>query len=89
MADKKKTERPPLKAFLEHQGKALEETGKALAELLPKGFRDHAEAALDESKQGFEVLFDSVIDTVDEGLERLRRNPKSDQAKDKVKVKVE
>jgi hypothetical protein len=89
MADKKKTERPPLKAFLHHQGRAIEETGKALAELLPRGFRDHAEAALDESKQGFGALFDGVIDTVDEGLDRLRRKPKGKPGKDKVKVEVE
>lgn len=87
--DQKKTELPPLKAFIEHQGKALEETGKAIVSLLPKDFRDHAENAAHESKQGFEALFDGVIDTVDEGLERLRRKPKSDQEKDKVKVEVD
>lgn len=90
MADKKEqTERTPLSAFLQHQGKAVEETGKAFVALLPKGFREHAETALDESRQGFEVLFDGVIDTVESGLGRLRRKPKEKTAKDKVKVKVE
>lgn len=86
---KEQAERTPLGAFVHHQGRALEETGKAFIALLPKGFREHAETALDESKQGFEVLIDEVIDTVDSGLDRLRRKPKDKASKDKVKVKVD
>lgn len=89
MAEETRNDRPPLKAFVKHQGRALEETGKALVSLLPKGFRDHAGNALDESKQGFGVLFDGVIDTVESGLDKLRTKPKGESGKDKVKVDVE
>ena len=87
MADEIRTDRP-LKAFVKHQGKAIEETGKAFVALLPKGFRDHAGNALEESKQGFGVLVDGVIDTVESGLDKLRTK-KTDPGKDKVRVDVE
>ncbi len=102
MTEETRKDQPPLKAFIKHQGKAIEETGKALASLLPQGFRDHAESALNESRQGFEVLFDGVIDSVESGLDKLRPKPKDEAAKskprgraksqagkDKVKVDVE
>lgn len=86
----KKAPRTPLGAFAQHQINALEETGKALASLLPKDFRTHAGNALKETRNSFGVLFDGVIDTVEDGLNRLRSKPKEDEAaKDKVKVEVD
>jgi hypothetical protein len=77
-----------LEAFLHHQGKAVEETGKALVSLLPKDFRTHAGNAFEECKASFEVLADSVFDTVETGLDRLRGKPKEEDT-GKVKVEVE
>ncbi len=88
MADKQK-DRPPLEAFVHHQARAVEETGKAFLALLPQGFRDHAEQAIDESKQGFEALFEGVVDTVDAGLDKMRGKDKDTPGKDKVKVEVD
>ncbi len=81
--------RPPLSAFLHHQGRAVEETGKAFFSLLPKGFRNHATNAFEESKQGFEVLFDGVIETVESGLDSLRSKPKDAPGKEKIEVEIE
>jgi hypothetical protein len=80
--------RSSLEAFLSHQCKAAEETGKAFVSLLPKDFRTHAGNAVEECKASFEILADGVIDTVDTGLARLRSKPKEDDS-GKVKVEVE
>ena len=83
--------RAPLSAFLHHQANALEETGKAIASLLPKEFREHSSKACEESKASFDALFDGVIDGVQHGLSKLRTSPKADEdeaGKSKVKVEV-
>lgn len=85
----KKETRKPLDAFVRHQVRALEETGKALVSLLPKEFRDHAGNAVDEARASWGALFDGVIDTVETGLDKLRSKPKEEPSKDKVKVDVE
>jgi len=81
--------RKPLDAFVHHQVQALEETGKAFVSLLPKDFREHAGNALNEARTSWEVLFDGVIDTLESGMNKLRRKPKEAPRKDKVKVDVE
>jgi len=82
--------RSPLIAFIDHQITAVEETGKAVVSLLPKDFRDHSSKALEESKSGLIVLFDGALDTIESGLEKLRRKPepKPEEA-GKVKIDVE
>lgn len=85
-----KAERSPLSAFFHHQKTAVEETGKALGSLLPKEFRKHTGKALEEGRAGFEALFDGVIDSVECGLNKLRRSSaESDEGKNKVKVDVD
>ena len=79
MAEKKKS---PLNAFLDHQKNAIEETGKAIASLLPKDFRDHTGKALDETKASIEVLYDGVIDAVEDGLDKLRVSKDEDANED-------
>lgn len=81
--------RNPLDAFMRHQVRALEETGKAFASLLPKDFRKHANTALEETRASWEALFDGVLDTVDCTVDRLRSKPKEGGEKEKVKVEVE
>jgi hypothetical protein len=82
-------ERSPLDAFVHHQGRALEETGKAFASLLPGEFRTHFGSALEESQASFNALFDGLIDTIECGLGKLRSTPKDEPGKDKVKIEVE
>ena len=82
-------ERSGLDGFIHHQGKAIEETGKAFASLLPKDFRSHVGKAVDECRASWEVLADGVIDTVESGLDRLRSKSKEDEDTTKVKVEVE
>lgn len=81
--------RNPLDAFVRHQVRALEETGKAFASLLPKDFRTHANTALEETRASWEALFDGVLDTVECTVDRLRGKPKEGGEKEKVKVEVE
>ena len=82
-------QRSGLDGFVHHQGKAIEETGKAFVSLLPKDFRSHVGKAVDECRASWEVLADGVIDTVESGLNRLRSKPKEDEDTTKVKVEVE
>lgn len=82
-------QRTGLDGFVHHQGKAIEETGKAFASLLPKEFRTHAGKAVNECRASWGVLADGVIDTVESGLDRLRARPKDDEDTAKVKVEVE
>ncbi len=81
--------RKPLDAFAHHQVRALEETGKAFAALLPKDFRTHAGNALDEARASWEALFDGVLDTLECGMDKLRGKPGAGDDKEKVKVEVE
>jgi hypothetical protein len=97
---KKKTqdtkERSTIRTFIDHQGTALEEAGRAITSLLPKDFRTHSGNAVKEGREGFRVLFNGVIDEVERGLDKLRQPPDEDvarssskQPRSKKKVKVE
>ncbi len=79
-------QRSPLEAFVYHQGKALEETGRALVSLLPRDFRTHTANALEESKTSFGILANGVLDTVECSLDKLRGKPAPDEGKVKVEV---
>lgn len=93
----------PLKAFVEHQRKALEETGKALDALLPEGFKEHGAEARREFVKGMKVLVDSALSELekasrefDRNFNRRPANPPQDDADrpsstgaNKVKVQVD
>jgi len=83
--DTTEKKRSPLEDFVYHQGKALEETGRAFVSLLPKDFRSHAANAIDESKTSFEILANGVLDSFECGLDKLRGKP-ADEGKVKVEV---
>jgi len=51
----------PLRAFIDHQRKALEETGKALDALVPDGFKEHSAEARREFVKGMKVLVDAAL----------------------------
>ncbi len=86
------TEQAPLSRFLRHQQAALEETGKALASLLPREFRDHTGRAIDEGVAGWKALIDGVRVEVERSLDRMANFGKPGEGAEghgKVKVDVE
>lgn len=82
----------PLGAFLKHQQAALEETGKAIASLFPREFREHAQKAMDENRASMEVLWDGLIDGIESGLDKVRvktKDASAAQPRGKIEVEVE
>jgi hypothetical protein len=71
----------PFAVFLEHQKKAIEETGKALDALLPPGFKEHSNEARREFARGWKVLVDAAVvelekasKEVDKAFKRTRQD---------------
>lgn len=60
----------PLKQFVDHQKKAVEEVGKAVEALLPDRFWEHGKEARREFGKGVKVLVDAAVD----GLEKANRD---------------
>jgi hypothetical protein len=83
----------PFETFLDHQKRALEETGKALESLLPPDFVSHAKEAQKEFVSGFKVLADSMIDELEKVAKKTeaRVSPDDDapSTTGSTKVKVE
>lgn len=85
----------PLEAFVYHQRRALEETGKALEALLPEGFREHGSEAGKELVKGFKILVDAAITEIEKATTRVEEvtedgaDKPSSTGKTKVKVQVE
>ena len=87
--------RTPVDAFVFHQKRALEETGKALDALVPPGFKEHGAEAGREFVKGFKVLVDAAITE----LEKMSKEMEQDKAEGadrpsttgpgKVKVQVD
>lgn len=90
--------RSPFEAFLFHQRRALEETGKALEALLPEGFREHGAQATREFTKGLRVLMEAAVEEVKKAAEKHQQadgessgndTPPSTTGTTKVKVQVE
>lgn len=85
----------PVDEFVEHQKRALDETGKAIESLLPPDFVAHAKEAQKEFLAGFKVLADTFIDEMEKVAKKVEPAEKSDDdkpattGKTKVKVQVE
>ncbi len=85
----------PLEAFVYHQRRALEETGKALEALLPEGFREHGSEAGKELVKGFKILVDAAITEIERATTRVEEvteageDKASTTGKTKVKVQVD
>lgn len=83
----------PLDQFVEHQKRALEETGKAIEALLPPDFVSHAKEAQKEFLAGFKVLTDTFIDEMEKVAKKPAQSADSDDDKPsttgKTKVKVQ
>jgi hypothetical protein len=87
--------RTPFDTFLDHQKRALDETGKAVESLLPPEFVSHAKEAQKEFLAGVKVLADSVIDELEKVAKKTEQAVKPEDDDDKPsttgksKVKVE
>ena len=87
--------RTPVDAFVFHQKRALEETGKALDALVPPGFKEHGAEAGREFVKGFKVLVDAAItelEKMSKEMEKARAegdDRPSSTGPNKVKVQVE
>ncbi len=87
----------PLEAFVYHQRRALEETGKALEALLPEGFREHGSSASKEFVKSFQILVDAAINEIEKATSRVQEveetssddDRPSTTGKSKVKVQVD
>lgn len=85
-------EKAPLKRFIHHQQSALEETGKAVASLLPREFRDHTNRAIEEGVAGWKALFQGVRVEVERSAERVKDFGRPEgpiEGQSKIKVDVE
>jgi hypothetical protein len=78
-----------LKAFIQHQKKAVKEAGKAFASLIPEGVREHSIDAVKTSAEGFSILKDAAKDEVQKGLDRIRTTRNSPKRKVKIEVNEE
>ncbi len=91
MTDKKQ-ETSTFETFMDHQMKAVEEAIKAVESLIPPDFREHGQAAVNESATGFRVLFNGVLDdiktNVDQTIDSLKRDEAKHAEKGKVRVEV-
>ncbi len=76
----------PLDAFMEHQRRGINETGRAFASLLPKDFRTHAGNAVEEMQASWAVLLDGAIETLKGRLDKMKPTPDDDTGKVKVEV---
>lgn len=88
----------PLEQFVQHQRRALEETGKAIETFLPPGFKEHSSEAGRHFVQGFKILVDAAIQEMEKASKEIdeRRRQQGDSSdrpattgRTKVKVEVE
>ena len=85
-----------LEEFVEHQKRALDETGKAVEALLPPEFVKHAKEAHKESFAGFKLLVDTFITEMEKVAKQAETKKSQDDddkpsttGSTKVKVQVE
>ena len=86
----------PLDEFVEHQKRALDETGKAIESLLPPEFVKHSKEAQKEFFAGFKLLADTFIEEMEKVAKKTEAAAQSDDddkpattGKTKVKVQVD
>jgi hypothetical protein len=85
------SEENPLQGFLNHQGNALIEAGRAAASLIPEGLRKHGWNAIEESAKGFSLLIGAVGDGVGSVAKTVKDEiilPQEEKSS-KVRVNVE
>ncbi len=90
-----KSESSPIRDFVTHQRKAVEEAGKAFEALIPPDFRIHSRAAREEWLLSFKVLIEGAASMVDHEINRMQSSKSSSSSsgpsttgKSKVKVEV-
>ena len=77
----------PFTTFLKHQRKALVEAGKALETVFPEAFREHGEAAIKESVEGYRTLVNTTIDEIIETFEKVKIGVEKEQKEVEPKEK--
>ncbi len=75
--------------FIDHQRKAIEEAGKAIAALVPSGLREHGENAVKEMVEGYRTLLNSTLDEIIKAVERAKVEDKIIEQLENVKVNGE
>ncbi len=69
----------PLDAFVDHQKRALEETGKAIEALLPDGFKSHSKEAGKEFAKGLKVLVDAAVGEIEKASREIDKQMRQRQ----------
>ncbi|MBE2267219.1 MAG: hypothetical protein IAE80_03245 [Anaerolinea sp.] len=64
----------PFGAFVRHQRKALEASGKALDALVPPAFKEHSAEARREFVKGVKVLVDAAISEMEKASREVEKN---------------
>lgn len=87
-------ETSPLEAFVEHQRRALDLTGKAIESLLPPAFVSNSKEAGKEFAAGFKVLADAAITELEKVAKKTEKTSDDDDrpsttGRSKVKVQVD
>lgn len=72
---------PAFDTFIEHQRKAIRESGLALESLLPEAFKQHSKSAVKETVEAYRELVNSVIDSVVDSIEKMRIPEEESEAK--------
>lgn len=66
--------RDPLRAFLHHQKRAVEEGLKAVDALLPEGFKEHSKEAGSEFFKSIQVLVDAAAEGMEKASSEFDKN---------------
>lgn len=82
-------EQKPFDKFVKHQRTAFDEAGKALLSLIPKGFREHGQRAVEEMAEGIVVVADAIGDELKKGFSRGESGESEEKPTRKVEVDVE
>lgn len=75
---------PAFDTFIEHQRKAISESGLAIESLLPEAFKEHSKTAVKETIEGYRELVNSVIDGVVETIEKMRIPEEESETEEQV-----
>lgn len=73
------------KDFVDHQKKALDEARLALEGLIPVAVKDHGKAAVEEVIEGYRTLFNALVDSVNDRVQKIRvPAEKSDESSETI-----
>lgn len=88
MTEVKPQKQNALEGFFRHQRRAVEHTGKAIFNLVPREARRHGRAAIREGLLSFRVLINDALDVLEDDSSSARRAASGKPGK-KIKVEVQ